>query len=92
VWQKVWVRPSRQEDDDELFERLRQLRKEISQREGVPPYVIFHDSTLQEMSRLCPTDKRAMLGVKGVGESKFEKYGAMFLACLQAYANEKAGV
>ncbi|UYZ13772.1 DNA helicase RecQ [Brevibacillus sp. WF146] len=92
VWQKVWVRPSRREDDDELFERLRRLRKEISQREGVPPYVIFHDSTLQEMSRLCPTDKRAMLGVKGVGESKFEKYGAMFLACLQAYANEKAGV
>lgn len=83
VWQKVFVRPTLQADDDELFERLRQLRKEISQAEGVPPYVIFHDSTLRELSRLCPADKRAMLAIKGVGEAKFEKYGQAFLQCLQ---------
>ncbi|QRG67563.1 DNA helicase RecQ [Brevibacillus choshinensis] len=89
VWQKIAIRPVQQEEDDDLFDRLRQLRKEISQREGVPPYVIFHDSTLKEMSSLCPTDKSAMLKVKGVGESKFDKYGHLFLDCLQTYAAEK---
>lgn len=86
VWQKIVLRPVQAVEDDELFERLRQLRKEISQREGVPPYVIFHDSTLREMSSLCPTDKGAMLQIKGVGASKFDKYGEMFLECLQQYA------
>lgn len=89
VWQKIVVRPAQQAEDDELFERLRHLRKEISQREGVPPYVIFHDSTLKEMSSLCPTDKQAMLRVKGVGESKFDKYGHLFLDVLQSYAAVK---
>ncbi|UFJ40307.1 DNA helicase RecQ [Brevibacillus humidisoli] len=89
VQQKVPVRPTVQEADDALFERLRQLRKEISQTEGVPPYVVFHDSTLKEMSRLCPTDRETFLTVKGVGESKFEKYGQAFLECLRAYAAEK---
>ncbi len=92
VWQKVFVRPTKQVEDDDLFDQLRQLRKEISQAEGLPPYVIFHDSTLKEMSRLCPTDKQAMLAIKGVGESKFDKYGRAFLECLQAYAGQKTGV
>lgn len=90
VWQKIVIQPVQQTEDDDLFERLRSLRKEISQREGVPPYVIFHDSTLREMSSLCPTDRQAMLQVKGVGESKFEKYGRIFLDCLQDYAAQKA--
>lgn len=86
VWQKIVLRPVKQAEDDELFEHLRRLRKEISQQEGVPPYVIFHDSTLREMSSLCPTDKQAMLQVKGVGEAKYEKYGERFLDCLRTYA------
>jgi ATP-dependent DNA helicase RecQ len=85
VWQKIEIRPVQQTKDDDLFEQLRNLRKEISQREGVPPYVIFHDSTLREMSSICPTDKKAMLQIKGVGESKFDKYGQLFLDCLQDY-------
>lgn len=89
VWQKIVIRPVQQTEDDTLFEQLRTLRKEISQREGVPPYVIFHDSTLREMSSLCPTDKQAMLQVKGVGEAKYEKYGQLFLECLQHYAAQK---
>ena len=90
VWQRIAIRPVQLQEDDDLFERLRQLRKEISQREGVPPYVIFHDSTLKEMSSLCPTDKSSMLQIKGVGESKFDKYGHLFLDCLQAYVAEKS--
>ncbi|USG65577.1 DNA helicase RecQ [Brevibacillus ruminantium] len=89
VWQKVFIRPTKREEDDELFERLRQLRKELSQKEGVPPYVIFHDSTLKELSQLCPTEKEAMLTVKGIGAAKFEKYGHIFLTCLQEYAESK---
>lgn len=89
VVQKISLRPVALAEDDELFEQLRALRKEISQREGVPPYVIFHDSTLKEMSSLCPTDKQAMLKIKGVGEAKFEKYGQPFLECLQNYAAVK---
>lgn len=89
VWQKIVIRPVQQTEDDTLFEQLRSLRKEISQREGVPPYVIFHDSTLREMSSLCPNDKQAMLQVKGVGEAKYEKYGELFLECLQNYMAQK---
>ena len=89
VVQKISIRPVALTEDDELFEQLRTLRKEISQKEGVPPYVIFHDSTLKEMSSLCPTDKQAMLKIKGVGESKFDKYGQLFLECLQNYAAVK---
>lgn len=89
VWQKIVIRPVQQTEDDTLFEQLRSLRKEISQREGVPPYVIFHDSTLREMSSLCPTDKQVMLQVKGVGEAKYEKYGELFLECLQKYVAQK---
>lgn len=92
VWQKIFVRPAKLEVEDELFEQLRDLRKRISQREGVPPYVIFHDSTLKELCSLRPTDKRAMLTIKGVGESKFEKYGQEFLDCLTAYLEDRPKV
>ncbi|WP_429842460.1 DNA helicase RecQ [Brevibacillus sp. FIR094] len=90
VVQKISIRPVKLTEDDELFEHLRALRKEISTRQKVPPYVIFPDSTLKEMSSVCPTDKQAMLKIKGVGEAKFEKYGELFLECLQNYAAIKS--
>ncbi|MGF9906636.1 DNA helicase RecQ [Brevibacillus porteri] len=90
VVQKISIRPVQLTEDDELFEHLRALRKEISTRQKVPPYVIFPDSTLKEMSSVCPTDKQAMLKIKGVGEAKFEKYGELFLECLQNYAAIKS--
>lgn len=90
VVQKISIRPVQLTEDDELFEHLRALRKEISTRQKVPPYVIFPDSTLKEMSSVCPTDKEAMLQIKGVGEAKFEKYGELFLECLQNYAAIKS--
>lgn len=74
--------------DDTLFELLRQLRKEISQKQNVPPYVVFADSTLREMSSVRPTDKVAMLGVKGVGEVKFQNYGEAFLATIHRYLGD----
>ncbi|MBB6691630.1 DNA helicase RecQ [Cohnella xylanilytica] len=69
--------------DTVLFDRLRQLRKEMADREGVPPFVIFHDATLREMSQLKPTTEQAMRGVRGIGDAKYAKYGAEFLELIR---------
>jgi len=66
--------------DEPLFEALRALRLELSQEQGVPPYVIFHDTTLAEMARTRPTDAEAMRYISGVGEQKLKHYGKQFLA------------
>lgn len=73
--------------DGALFEQLRGLRKEIAQRNGIPPYIVFADSTLREMSRQLPADQLAMLAVKGVGQRKFEQYGGPFLELIRKYAD-----
>ncbi|MDD5629174.1 MAG: RecQ family ATP-dependent DNA helicase, partial [Elusimicrobia bacterium] len=65
--------------DEALFEQLRRLRRSIAERLGVPPYVVFHDSTLLELAALKPGTLDAMRGVKGVGDRKLERYGAAFL-------------
>lgn len=66
-----------------LFERLRALRSQIAREEGIPPYIVFSDKTLEHMSVMRPTNKNEMLGVTGVGEYKFEKYGERFLAVIR---------
>ena len=88
VMQKVQKKKAKKEADNSLFEALRQLRKTISEREKVPPYIIFQDSTLREMSEFMPLDNNEMLNIKGVGESKLKKYGDEFLAIIQKYSNE----
>jgi ATP-dependent DNA helicase RecQ len=74
--------------DEALFERLRTLRKELAAKDRVPPYIIFPDSVLREMSEVCPTTEQGMLRLKGIGEVKFKKFGAAFLQLLRAYADE----
>jgi ATP-dependent DNA helicase RecQ len=71
-------------DEDALFEELRALRRHIADREGVPAYVVFHDSTLREIAELRPTTAQGLLEVSGVGERKLERYGAEFLALLHS--------
>ncbi len=63
-----------------LFERLRALRSQIAREEGIPPYIVFSDKTLEHMCVVRPKNKNEMLTVNGVGEYKFEKYGERFLA------------
>jgi len=65
--------------DDDLFERLRLLRRKLAQAAGVPPYVVFHDSALAEMAALKPRTLEALAGVKGVGQAKLARYGEQFL-------------
>ncbi len=72
---------------DELFELLRKLRLELSQQEAIPPYMIFHDSTLKEMCEVVPQDPETMRRIKGMGDRKYEKYGQAFLALIQEHAN-----
>ncbi len=67
-----------------LFETLRELRKRLADEQGVPPYVVFGDATLVEMSRLRPADKAEMLDVTGVGEVKLERYGDDFLDAIRS--------
>lgn len=64
----------------ELFERLRRLRKQIADTRGVPPYVVFPDSTLRQIATQLPSTPQALLQVIGVGARKAEAYGAEFLA------------
>ena len=71
-----------QDVDRDLFERLRALRLEIARQRGVPPYVIFHDTTLREMARLKPTSVSALLDVRGVGARKAEDLGEAFVALI----------
>ncbi|MEI5908897.1 DNA helicase RecQ [Bacillus spongiae] len=70
---------------DELFETLRQLRKQLADDEGVPPFVIFSDKTLRELSAHHPTTFEAFLEIKGVGKQKQEKYGKVFIEKIKGY-------
>jgi ATP-dependent DNA helicase RecQ len=69
--------------DRDLFERLRALRLQMARARGVPPYVIFHDTTLREMARLRPSTLEAMRGVYGVGARKAEDLGEAFLEAIR---------
>jgi ATP-dependent DNA helicase RecQ len=70
--------------DEPLFEALRAARLEIARARGVPPYVIFHDTTLREMARLRPTTIEALHQVRGVGARKAEDLGERFLAVIRS--------
>ncbi len=72
-------RISGKEYDPELFVQLKVLRKELADRDGVPPYVVFGDATLAEMAAELPTDKDALLLINGVGKTKLQRYGQDFI-------------
>ncbi|PAD77656.1 DNA helicase RecQ [Paenibacillus campinasensis] len=69
--------------NETIFEQLRLIRRELASKEHVPSYIIFNDATLREMSVVCPQTEQEMLGIKGVGEMKFRKYGQPFLDFFQ---------
>jgi ATP-dependent DNA helicase RecQ len=67
---------------EEIFQRLRALRKQIADEQGVPPYVVFSDATLRELAARRPTTLAAMRAISGVGDVKLERYGRAFLEAL----------
>ena len=69
--------------DEALWQALKTCRLELARAQGVPPYIIFNDVTLKEFIDHRPQTLAEMLGIKGVGESKLEKYGEQFLRVIK---------
>lgn len=80
-----------QEDEKEvnyLYEKLKEIRFVVAKKNNIAPYMVFSDSTLMEMSKKYPINKEEMLGISGVGEVKFDKYGEMFIGEIIKYTDE----
>jgi len=75
--------------DRELFEILRQTRKQLADDAGVPPFVIFADKTLVEMAAFFPQSHENFLDMHGIGQVKAEKYGDLFMQVIGSYCREK---
>ncbi len=73
--------------DEDLWQALRALRIELAEEFSVPPFVIFHDSTLKEMVVEKPGTKEQMLLISGVGEQKLKRYGKQFLNKIESFSN-----
>lgn len=71
--------------DPELFERLREVRLRIARERGVPPYVIFHDTTLREMAERRPATLTDLHNIYGVGARKAESFGDAFLDAIRTF-------
>ena len=69
---------------DDLFQRLRALRKQLADEQGVPPYVVFSDATLRELAARKPATLTAFRAIGGVGDVKLERYGTVFLEALSS--------
>lgn len=81
--------PLEENQVEALFQRLRELRRAIAVQQGVPPYVVFHDTTLQDMALKCPLFVFDLLQVSGVGERKMERFGEAFVREIRRFALEK---
>ena len=73
------------EKDQDLFERLKKLRLELSKSRKIPPFIIFSDQTLKDMAIKKPKNEEEFLGVKGVGEKKLIQYGDLFIEEIKDY-------
>ncbi len=71
-------------ESDELFERLRALRRQLADAEHVPAYIVFSDAVLRDMARRQPRSEQELLAISGVGQAKVARYGAAFLELLGA--------
>jgi len=76
------------EADQRLWEALRERRLELARKQGVPPYVVFHDATLAAMVERRPRTQEALAHISGVGERKLAAYGADFLGVILAHSEE----
>jgi ATP-dependent DNA helicase RecQ len=68
--------------DESILERLRVMRRQLAAKEAMPPYVILHDSTMEEIARARPTDLAALGTLRGIGPAKLDKYGRSILAAI----------
>ncbi|MDR1668212.1 MAG: DNA helicase RecQ [Bacteroidales bacterium] len=75
--------------DDELFKILKDLRKKISKQKNLPPFVIFQDTSLEDMCIQYPINMNEMQNISGVGAGKAQRYGKEFVDIIKAYVEEK---
>ncbi len=83
------TKSKRKEAEEELFDKLRELRKSIAQAAGVPPYIVFNDATLDEMTAQMPASEKTMKKITGVGDKKFASYGKQFINVIAKFIKEK---
>jgi ATP-dependent DNA helicase RecQ len=76
--------------DEGVFEKLRALRTELARESRVPPYVVFHDTTLRELARALPRDEKSFLAVKGAGAARWQRYGERVVAITGAASATEA--
>ncbi|SDK44796.1 ATP-dependent DNA helicase RecQ [Catalinimonas alkaloidigena] len=74
---------------DDLFERLRRVRKQLADQRGIPPYQVFSDNTLSDMAQKRPTNRVEMMGVSGVAAKKYESYGEVFINEILAFLQQE---
>jgi len=75
--------------DENLFERLRKLRRVLAEERNVPPYIVFSDVALREMAARLPANETDFLSISGVGEKKLKEFGEVFLAEIAEYVKAK---
>lgn len=78
-------------DDAELFERLRELRRELAEWRDVPPYIVCSDKTLRGLCRQRPATREDLLEVSGIGERKADEFGEAFLKAIAEFEDEHRG-
>ena len=74
--------------DEKLFKLLLGLRKKVADKAGVPPYTVFQENSLSEMSFKYPISLEELKNINGVGEGKAIKYGQDFLVAIKSYVEE----
>lgn len=74
--------------DVNLFEVLKDLRRNIAEKNNIPPFIVFADASLKEMCKYFPVDKNSMLSISGVGINKLENYGDAFIETIKKYVND----
>ena len=70
------------EEENFLYHFLCRIRKETAAREGVPPYRVFSDAVLHDIAHIRPRSQEAMMGIRGIGPARWERYGSFFLKAL----------
>lgn len=87
VFIKVNKVKRQKKEDSGLLQILKKLRKEISTKENIPPFMVFNDNTLRELSERMPTTKEELLNIKGIGERKASVYGDEFLDAILSFTS-----
>jgi ATP-dependent DNA helicase RecQ len=77
--------------DNDLFQALRSERKRLADAAGVPPYVVFHDSTLREMAHRTPRTLSEFANIPGVGQTKLERYAESFMQVIREHLQDGSG-